>query len=191
MTEPAPAASEPIPPASISGRVGKLLVGSLQLLGCASVLLDFDYLQQNPWSVDSLTMGQVAPLWIFVLFAFGLLRFTVNLGFRRPLNLGYRPLWIALGALVVVAGVEVLRTGAVWTPLLATLILTITLYVHLHLGLSHVLAAVTGIDGCEMRVIPYYLSRWLGSGSAELHICPGLWTPIDRWEQRLRSGGTG
>ena len=166
-----------IPPAGVVGRAGKLLVGVLQLWGCFSVWQHFSYLQQGSWQVG---------LWLFVISALWLLKFVINLGFRRVLNLGYRPLWAALAVLAVLAGVEYYRVGSVWGIAVTTALLALTMYVHLHLGLSHVFAAITGIDGCEMRVIPYYLSRWFGDGRIALHRCPGMWTPLDRWEARLR-----
>ena len=169
--------SKAIPPAGYVGRIGKLVLGGVQLLGCASVLQHFAYLREARWELG---------LWLFVGAAFWLFPFVVNLGFRRVVGWGRRPLWLALGALAVLIGVESLRHGSIWTPSVATSVLSLTVYLHLHLGASHVLAALTGIDGCEMRVIPYYLSRWFGDSSVELYRCPGLWTPIDRWEARTR-----
>lgn len=168
---------QPIPPAGLASRAGKLLVGGLQLTGSASVLQHFSYLREGQWDPG---------LWFFVIAALWLLPFVVRLGFRRVFDWGWRPLWIVLGLLGVLIGVEAIRSGSIWTLPVTTSILVLTGYVHLHLGVSHLLAAVTGIDGCEMRVIPYYLSRWFGDGSVELHRCPGLWTPIDRWEARMR-----
>ena len=70
---------------------------------------------------------------------------------------------------------------------MAMWLLAVTIYAHLHVGVSHLLAAVTGLRGCEMRVIPYYLTRMRGGAhEAELCLCPGFWTPIDRWEAKLR-----
>ena len=51
------------------------------------------------------------------------------------------------------------QTGALWGSTVATYSLALAVYVHLHMGLCHVLAAVAGIPGCEMRIIPYFLSR--------------------------------
>ena len=166
-----------IPPAGLTSRVGKLLVGGLQLIGGASVSQHFAYLSEGRWDPG---------LWFFVVAAFWLLPFVVRIGFRRVFDWGWRPLWIVLGLFAALIGVEALRHGSIWTQPVTISALVLTLYVHLHLGVSHVLAAVAGIDGCEMRVIPYYLSRWFGDSSVKLHRCPGLWTPIDRWEARIR-----
>ena len=59
------------------------------------------------------------------------------------------------------------------------------IYAHGHIGISNVLAGIIGLHGCEMRVIPYLIERLAGSNT-ELALCPGLWTPIDRWEAGLR-----
>ncbi len=170
---------QPIPPAGLASRAGKLVVGGLQLMGCASVFQNVLYLREGRWD---------SGLWLFVIAAFWLLPFVVNLGFRRVLDWGRRPLWFSLGLLGVLIGIEAIRSGSAWAPPVTASILALTVYVHLHLGVSHILASVTGIDGCEMRVIPYYLSRWFGDGSVDLHLCPGWWTPLDRWEARWRAG---
>ena len=59
------------------------------------------------------------------------------------------------------------------------------IYAHGHIGISNILAGMIGLKGCEMRVIPYLITRLAGSGT-ELALCPGVWTQLDRWETGLR-----
>ncbi len=59
------------------------------------------------------------------------------------------------------------------------------IYVHGHIGISNLLAGIFGLRRCEMRVIPYLIDRVAGKDT-QVALCPGLWTPIDRWEAGLR-----
>ena len=167
-----------IPPASITGRVLKLITGAVQVWYAVECVRLFG-LMTHP----SLKPG----IWLFVVFALLLVPFSVNLGYRRILHLGRRPLWVVLGVAGLAMAWAWIRVGSPWGPTVAMWLLAVTIYVHLHVGVSHLLAAVTGLEGCEMRVIPYYLARMRGSSEeAELCLCPGFWTPIDRWEARWR-----
>lgn len=166
-----------IPPASITGRIGKLLVGLLQIYGVVTIVRYFPELRHGTWNTG---------LWVFVGLAFYLVSFNVRLGLHRVLPVGNAPAVAALVVAGLLAGVEWLRSGGFWGPTLATYALVLTLAVHLHMGISHVLAAVVGMPGCEMRVIPHLLARARGARRGELSLCPGLWTPIDRWEARVR-----
>ena len=171
-------ARQEIPPASYTGRLGKLVVGAIQVWYAVECVRLF-YVMTHP----SLKPG----IWLFVVFALWLVPFDVNLGYRRVLNLGYRPLWIVLGVAGLCAGWDWVSAGTPWGPTVGMWLLSVTIYVHLHVGGSHLLAAITGLKGCEMRVLPYYLTRLRGGAQqAELCLCPGFWTPMDRWEARLR-----
>lgn len=166
-----------IPPASWTGRVLKLVVGILQLWGVAQILFSFPALLTVTWN---------PTIWLFVALAFWLLPSAFGLGFARVRSVGRGPLWIALGVGVAMAlGTMVLR-GELWGPPLTAYLLAVTVYAHLHVGLSHVLAAVVGTPGCEMRVLPYLVTRLTGRSEDQFHPCPGWWTPIDRWEAGLR-----
>lgn len=166
-----------IPPASVTGRIGKLLVGLLQIQGAVSVVLYFAQLTEATWNPG---------LWVFVALAFTLVSFNIRLGLHRVLPVGNAPAGIALLAGGVLSAVQWLQTGALWGSTTATFALALTVGVHLHMGISHVLAAVIGLPGCEMRVIPHLLSRARGGGASRVAACPGIWTPVDRWEERLR-----
>ena len=169
-------ASKPIPPASITGRIGKLVVGAIQVWYSIQCIRWFDVMTH-----PSLKPG----IWLFVFFALWIFPFAINLGYRRVLRLGRRPLWVVLGIAALLAAVDWARAGTPWGSMVAMWLLLVTIYTHLHVGICHLLAAATGLRGCEMRVIPYYLTRFRG-GEAELCLCPGMWTPIDRWEAKLR-----
>ncbi len=70
-------------------------------------------------------------------------------------------------------------------PWLKVLGLVVAFFAHGHIGISNLLAGIIGLRGCEMRVIPYLIEQVAGSDT-ELALCPGVWTPIDRWEAGLR-----
>ena len=176
------ASTATIPPASITGRIGKLLIGSWQILGVISVAPFFPELLSGFWPTG---------LWVFVGLAFYLVLFNIRLGLHRVLPVGNRPAAVALLIATVLAGVQWLQNGTFWGPTVAIYALVLTIAVHLHMGVCHVLAAIIGIPGCEMRVIPYLLARLRGKRPEELALCPGMWTPIDRWEARLRARTTG
>ena len=74
-------ASKPIPPASITGRIGKLLTGLFQISGVIQVGRHFTDLQNGG--------GWTTGLWIFVGLAFYLVSFNIRLGLHRVLPVGY------------------------------------------------------------------------------------------------------
>ena len=167
-----------IPPASISGRVLKLVVGAVQVWYSLECIRLFEVMTH-----PSLKPG----IWLFVLFALALFPFAINLGFDRVRELGRRPLWIALALAALIALVDWVRGAPPWGPNIAMGLLGLTIYTHLHVGISHLLSGLSGVRGCEMRVIPYFLT-WMRGGKqeAQLCLCPGFWSPIDRWEARFR-----
>lgn len=168
-----------IPPASLTGRLGKLAVGAIQVWYAIECVRLF-----QPMTRPSLRPG----IWLFVLFALWIFPYAINLGFRRDLRLGRRPLYAVLGLAALFAAWDWISVGTPWGRSVAAWLLIVTIYTHLHVGVSHLLSAISGVRGCEMRVIPYYLARLRGSrASAELYLCPGFWTSIDRWEAGLRS----
>ena len=169
---------DPIPPASVTGRIGKVLIGGVQVWFSWVAIVNFDGLTR-----PSLHQS----MWIFAAAAFWLLPFDINLGFHRVLRLGRKPLFVAVAMAGLGAAIDWLRTGVAWGAGVAGVVLAVTIFTHTHMGVSHLLAAVSGIRGCEMRVIPYWIARLRGGAAeAELYLCPGVWTPIDRWEARLR-----
>jgi hypothetical protein len=112
-----------------------------------------------------------------------LLPWTVNLGFNR--NWGRRPL-VAAGSALAVAGLLSLAIFASWWAAPVSLVVyALCIYVHGHMGASHVLAAILGTPGCEMRAPAQLLARLRGN-AATFVACPGFWTPLDNWEWRFR-----
>ncbi len=167
-----------IPPASISGRVLKLITGAIQVWYAVECIRYFKVLAHPSLETS---------IWLFVLVALVLFPLAINLGFRRVLKLGRRPLWLALGLAALLAVWDWTQVGTPWGPTVAMGLLALTIYTHLHVGVSHLLSALSGVKGCEMRVIPYYLIRLRGGEEeAELCLCPAFWTPIDRWEAKLK-----
>lgn len=67
-----------------------------------------------------------------------------------------------------------LEAGSVWL-----------LYTFGHLGISFILAAALATPGCEMRA-PWHLWTLMSGRRTQEHYCPGVLTPIDRWEARRR-----
>ncbi len=173
-------AESAIPPASITGRVGKLVLGLFQLWYSYQIVIYFA-------ALADLSPARQPGVWIFVAVGWLLLSWDINLGLHRVLKLGQRPLWLALGMAALLAAWDWFQTRSVWGPAVAGFSLAVGVLVHTHMGLSHVLAAIAGFAGCEMRVIPSFLTKLRrGNEEAQLHLCPGMWTPIDRWEAKLR-----
>ena len=107
--------------------------------------------------------------------------------FPYVVNIGYGVAWGAwprrVAATAFLAGVSVnlLATGAPWSPTLAWAVIAWQLYVMAHLGGSFVLAAIIGTPGCEMRAIPHLWTLVTGRPTEE-HYCPGHIDAVDRWE---------
>jgi hypothetical protein len=83
------------------------------------------------------------------------------------------------------AGLSYLQYQTVRQTVLSTYLMVAAIYAHGHIGISNLLAGFIGLRGCEMRVIPYLID-WVAGSNTELALCPGIWTPIDRWETGLR-----
>ena len=94
------------------------------------------------------------------------------------------PLWISLALFALAGGLGWLVDGALASPIPGTLVFFWLLYVFEHLGISFVLAAMTGTPGCEMRAIPALIAHWRGRAANE-HCCPiGPLHALDEWEAR-------
>jgi len=132
------------------------------------------------------SIGDQPVFWAFAAFGLYLLPWALNLGFHRVFNVSrYRWFGALAFAALLAAVLGYLRYGSAWQPVLSTGLIVAAIYAHGHIGVSNLLAAIVGIRGCEMRVIPYLIDRLTGK-ETELTLCPGLWTPIDRWEAGLR-----
>jgi len=168
-----------IPPAGKIGRFLRALAGGYQLYFVWSATYYFSELRY-------ISLEAQPVFWAFAALGIYLLPWAINLGFHKVFRIG-RQWWF--GALAVGAAAAVvwgyLHYQAFWQPALSTYLIVAAIYAHGHIGISNLLAAVVGLRGCEMRVIPYLIDRAAGKDT-ELALCPGLWTPIDRWEAGLR-----
>ena len=168
-----------IPPAGSIGRLLRIIAGGYQLYFAWSAYQYFSELRYGRVE-DQPVFWAVTALGIY------LLPWAVNLGFHRTLQIG-RQWWfggMALAAMFA-AGWSYAEFDSAWTPVLSTYLIIAAMYAHGHIGISNLIAGIVGLRGCEMRVIPYFLARISGKDT-ELALCPGLWTPIDRWEAGFR-----
>jgi len=170
---------ESIPPTGTIGRLLRAVAGGFQIYFVWSAVQYFSELRYTPLDAQPV-------FWAFAAFGIYLLPWAINLGFHKVFRIGRR-YWfgaIAIGA-VATAGWGYLYYQSLWQPVLSTYLIIAAIYAHGHIGISNLLAAIVGIQGCEMRVIPYLISRISGR-DVKLALCPGLWTPIDRWEAAIR-----
>lgn len=123
-----------------------------------------------------------ASVWVLIFIGLYLFPDVVNLGFGKA----WKRFHLLLG-LVALAGVTALvgwaMNGSTVGPPLGTLVSIWLLYVFGHLGISFLLAAFQATPGCEMRSIPQLWAVISGKPAQE-HYCPGVLTPIDRWEAK-------
>lgn len=166
-----------IPPAGAVGRIGKFAVGALEL-----------------WFVYALTTNAVSIVhdpphtigfWVVVLWGFWLVPLVVNLGLLRERTWGAHPLWLALSGVLAVGLVNHLVTGSIWSPATAVATLAVAIGAHAYVGTCHLLSAVLGFPGCELRALAFLAAR-RGDAMSAFAPCPGLWTQLDRWEMRWR-----
>lgn len=166
-----------IPPAGAIGRVGKLAAGAFQLAFVYAVLTHLA------------PILRVAPaegaFWVLVAGAFWLVEPTVNLGGIRERTSGSRARWWVVAALVLVAVAGRAVSGRWWSLPAAGFAVAVAVIVHGYMGLSHVASSVIGFPGCELRALAYLVGRARGKTST-FAACPGAWTPLDRWEARIR-----
>ena len=170
---------ESIPAVGAIGRILRILTGGFQLYFVWSAVHYFSVLRYIP-------IENQPVFWAFTALGIYFLPWAINLGFHKVFRIG-RHLWfgaLALGAMAAVVW-GYLHYQSVWQPVLSTYLIVAAIYAHGHIGISNILAGIIGLRGCEMRVIPYLIDRVAGNVT-ELALCPGLWTPIDRWEAGLR-----
>ena len=162
----------------ILGRLFRIGIGALQLWFISQALPSFDlYVNSQPSSFW-------VPYFIAIAIALAVLPDVVNLGFRvnwgRKLRLTYFA--IIAGAIVF----DLIAYGGIWGPPLGLLLFIVGVYVHTHLGIAHVLAGIIGTPGCEMRSYAHLSTILLKKDPIEAAICPGMWTPFDKWEAGLK-----
>ncbi len=168
-----------IPPAGKIGRLLRTLAGGFQLYFVWSAVYYFTALRY-------ISFENQPVFWAFTALGIYFLPWAIILGFHKVFRIGRHWLFgaLALGALAA-AGWGYLHYQSVWQPVLSSYLMAAAIYAHGHIGISNLLAAIVGLKGCEMRVIPYLIDRLAGKDT-DLALCPGFWTPIDRWEAGLR-----
>lgn len=164
------------------GRAVRFVLGVLCLFLVAEILT-----AASPFfSGRALTESSV---WVVALIGLYVFPDVVDIGFGRA----WKPLYLR-GSLVAGAAAAALASwtmyGSAFAPPLGTFASTWLLYTFSHLGISFLLATFLATPGCEMRSIPQLWALISGRTVSE-HYCPGVLTPIDRWEAKLRLGGQG
>jgi hypothetical protein len=162
-----------LPKPGIFGRVGRFLVGIFALSFLPEVLPHTNFLVKTPPSTSSFNY------FFGVAIAFWLLPDVVNIGFNIRWGRRSQQLFLWLAAVAIVA--DLVYYGALWGPPLGWLVLSMSVFTLGYLGLSHVLAALIGTPGCEMRAIPHLWAMLRGESVEEV-VCPGHWDWVDKVE---------
>lgn len=155
------------------GRTVRLLIGLWLLY--ALVLL----VQDTSAFVHAETLPRSTSFWLFVLIAFHVTPYVVNIGFGR--NWRHASQIVVAGAGVGLLALDLAVYGRVWAPPLGLFMWVWLAYFSLHLGGSFVLSALLATPGCEMRALPHAWGMLRGTTVSE-HYCPGPFDGLDRWE---------
>jgi hypothetical protein len=166
-----------MPPAGVIGRGGKLIVGAIQLLFVYSVASHASSIMRAPPA----SLG----FWVMVVLAVWLIPLVANLGFIRERSFGSRVQWVVVAVFLVLAGAGWRVSATWWWPPAAAWVSAVAIAIHGYVGVCHLASAVLGFPGCEVRALAYVVGRGRGVGSV-FAPCPGFWTPLDRWEARMR-----
>lgn len=168
---------ETLAPAGLFGRLGKMLMGIAQVAFVFTLVTNLQFITADgpPRSLS---------FWLVVVLAFYLFNWAVNLGFNR--TWGKNPLRVAMAATAVAGLVGFLVQGQLWSAPLAAVVSLVAGYVHGHVGVCHILAAIMGTPGCEMRVFSDIACRFTGK-TPKLARCPGIWSRIDEMEAAWRA----
>ena len=163
----------------IRGRILRILVGILQIWFVSFMLASFDEL------VYSSPIVSIAWLAYFsgIAYAYRWLHVVIDLGFG--VRWGHQ---VRRGYLIVVLATLVLDFvlyGSFWGPPLGLALIILGLYFHIHLGIAHILSGFLATPGCEMRSYAHLATIVMGREITDAAICPGSWTPLDRWEHQL------
>jgi hypothetical protein len=124
-------------------------------------------------------------LWVAILIGLWVFPDVVSLGFGKPWKRSR--LLMGVAALAGVASlVGWAAYGSAVGPPLGVVAGIWLIYTFGHLGISFLLATFLATPGCEMRSIPQLWALVSGAKAKE-HYCPGVLTPVDRWEAKLRA----
>lgn len=163
------------------GPIGRLLRLVLGLL-CLYVLTELlryrgEIIRQPVSSLDNIALMALPPLFV--------LNAVINIGSGR--NWGRLPLFVALGLLLLLAGIAATVTGTANHAIFGAGLWLFLVYFYTHLGVSFILAASFATPGCEMRALPDLAGRLRGRPANE-HACPAFIAKIDEWERRRTDG---
>ena len=164
------------------GRVVRFLLAVLCLDVVVSILM-------QPSAFVTGRAVEAPGIWIMVALGLWFFPDVVNLGFTTAWTRSV--LFTSLTALAGVAAlVSWVAFGHTVRPGIGVVVAVWLLYTYGHLGISFLLAAILATPGCEMRSIPQLWTLVSGK-SADIRACPGVLTPIDRWEARLTASRRG
>jgi len=169
--------SENIYRPGVIGRILRLLTGLLQVRFVISVVPEFNYYMTYYFPRDFM-------YWIAVIIAFLVLNPVINIGFN--LKSSRRPQIIFLFLVAVSVLFNLWQFGAILEAPLNFLIFLMAIYVHIHLGMAHILSAILATPGCEMRAFSQIMTM-ITSKKTDFYVCPGFWTPLDKWEATLKN----
>jgi hypothetical protein len=157
------------------GRLIRLVLGGL----CANVV--FGILTQPAAFVTGRALASPS-VWLVILIGLCVFPVVVNIGFGRA----WKRSWLLTGLAALACVASLVGWAAGGRPIgppLGVFVSVWLLYTFGHLGISFLLASILATPGCEMRSIPH-LWALVSGGTVTAHYCPGMLTPIDRWEAR-------
>ncbi len=160
------------------GRAVRLIFG--MVCGYAVVLL----VTRGTGMITTRDLNEPA-WWPLIALGLWLFPYVVNIGFGKTWKRSHLlAALLALAAVLAILGR--LTSQSFLGPPLGVFVYAWLLYTFGHLGISFLLAGVLATPGCEMRAIPHLWGLISGRPAKE-HNCPGILSPIDRWEAGLRS----
>ena len=159
------------------GRVFRLGLGVLILLGMLPIVQDFTYFR------DVTTVPGNVTLWIFSAIILSATHHVVNLGLG--VSWGRWPQIVVVALAVIAIALDLLFYGRLWAPPLGILYFVWIVVIAIPLGVAFVISGLLGTPGCEMRGFADLWARLRRQDASE-HYCPGGIDFVDRWEARFR-----
>ena len=139
------------------GRSARLLLGAALVVLTALTLISYrGYIRIGVPS---------GAWWLLAAVTLYALPQVVDIGLGR--SWGVRSQAVAVGLGLAAAAVDVAVYGNLWGPPLGAFIYVAGVAVLGFMGISFVLAAIVGVPGCELRAVPFFLTRSSG-GAADL-----------------------